>query len=129
MLKTQYTHITAVGRVWIKWGKGGEFRQILKKKKDFICFQKVTLAVSKVRHLPHLPPLRYGHAHWREIFKNVFVLVTKQERKDRKRYTFLPVSKARTHKFYIYRQCTYILYIYYTTITCTRTRWHLTVLI
>ena len=27
----------------------------------FICFQKVTLAVSKVRHLPHLPPLRYGH--------------------------------------------------------------------
>ena len=22
---------------------------------------KVTLAVSKVRHLPHLPPLRYGH--------------------------------------------------------------------
>jgi hypothetical protein len=30
-------------------------------KKDFICFQKVTLAVSKVRHLPHLPPLRYGH--------------------------------------------------------------------
>jgi hypothetical protein len=31
------------------------------KKKDFICFQKVTLAVSKVRHLPHLPPLRYGH--------------------------------------------------------------------
>jgi hypothetical protein len=33
----------------------------LKKKKDFICFQKVTLAVSKVRHLPHLPPVRYGH--------------------------------------------------------------------
>jgi hypothetical protein len=31
------------------------------KKKDFICFQKVTHAVSKVRHLPHLPPLRYGH--------------------------------------------------------------------
>ena len=28
----------------------------------FICFQKVTLAVSKVSHLPHLPPLRYGHA-------------------------------------------------------------------
>ena len=28
-------------------------------KKDCICFQKVTLAVSKVRHLP---PLRYGHA-------------------------------------------------------------------
>jgi hypothetical protein len=55
-------YITAVGRVWIKSGKGGEFRQILKKK-DFICFQKVTFAVSKVRHLPHLPPLRYGHVH------------------------------------------------------------------
>jgi hypothetical protein len=35
---------------------------MLRKKKDFICFQKVTLAVSKLRHLPHLPPLRYGHA-------------------------------------------------------------------
>jgi hypothetical protein len=23
--------------------------------------KKVILAVSKVRHLPHLPPLRYGH--------------------------------------------------------------------
>ena len=27
----------------------------------FICFQKVTLAVSKVRYLSRLPPLRYGH--------------------------------------------------------------------
>jgi hypothetical protein len=35
----------------------------LKKEEDFICFQKVTLAVSKVRHLPHLPPLRYGHGY------------------------------------------------------------------
>jgi hypothetical protein len=26
-----------------------------------IRYQKVTHAVSKVRHLPHLPPLRYGH--------------------------------------------------------------------
>ena len=24
----------------------------------------------------------------------------------------LPVSKARTNKFYIYRQCTYIVYVY-----------------
>jgi hypothetical protein len=36
-------------------------RQIFKRKKNFIYFHKVTLAVSKVRHLPHLPPLRYGH--------------------------------------------------------------------
>jgi hypothetical protein len=35
--------------------------QNFEEKKDFICFQKVTLSVSKVRHLPHLPPLRYGH--------------------------------------------------------------------
>jgi hypothetical protein len=28
----------------------------------FYLLSKVTLAVSKVRHLPHLPPLRYGHA-------------------------------------------------------------------
>jgi hypothetical protein len=52
------THSTAVGQVWIKWGKEGEFRQILKKKNLYLL-SKVTLAVSKVRHLP---PLRYGHA-------------------------------------------------------------------
>jgi hypothetical protein len=52
-------YATAVGRVWIKWGKGvnlDKFFFIF-----FICFQKVTLAVSKVRHLPHLPTLRYDH--------------------------------------------------------------------
>jgi hypothetical protein len=27
-------------------------------------------------------------------------------------FAILPVSKARTNKFYIYRQCTYIVYIY-----------------
>jgi hypothetical protein len=59
--KNNDSKCTAVGRVWIKWGKRGEFRQILKKIKDFISFQKVTLPVSKVRHLPHLPPLCYGH--------------------------------------------------------------------
>ena len=52
--------VTAIGRVWIKWGKGGEFRQILKKI-FFHLLSKVTLAISKVRHLPHLPPLRYSH--------------------------------------------------------------------
>ena len=31
-------------------------------KKRFYLLSKVTLAVSKVKHLPHLPPLRYGHA-------------------------------------------------------------------
>jgi hypothetical protein len=34
--------------------------------------------------------------------KNLFV----------RRLAILPVSKARTHKFYIYRQCTYIVYIF-----------------
>ena len=38
----------------------GEIRQILEKKR-FYLFSKVILAVSKVKHLPHLPPLRYGH--------------------------------------------------------------------
>jgi hypothetical protein len=33
---------TAVGRVWIKWGKGGEFRQILKKKKMLFAFKGYT---------------------------------------------------------------------------------------
>ena len=51
---------TAVGRVWIKWDKGGEFGQILRFF-FFYLLSKVTLAVSKVRYLPHLPPLRYGH--------------------------------------------------------------------
>ena len=27
-----FHYVTAIVRVWIKWGKGGEFRQILKKK-------------------------------------------------------------------------------------------------
>ena len=73
---------TAVDQVWIKWGKGGEFRQILKKKEDFICFQKVTLAVSKVRHLPHLPPLRYGHAlfqNLKSLLKNYVTIIFVQE--------------------------------------------------
>jgi hypothetical protein len=30
-------------------------------KRLHLLFQKVTLAVSKVRYLPRLPPLRYGH--------------------------------------------------------------------
>jgi hypothetical protein len=38
--------VTAIGRVWIKWGKGGEFRQILKKK-DFICFQRLHFPFQK----------------------------------------------------------------------------------
>jgi hypothetical protein len=33
------------------------------RKKRFYLFSKVILAVSKVRHLPHLPPLYYGHVH------------------------------------------------------------------
>jgi len=41
----------------------GENRQILERKKRFYLFSKVILAVSKVRHLPHLPPLRYDHVY------------------------------------------------------------------
>jgi hypothetical protein len=33
---------TAVGRVWIKWGKGGEFRQILK----FIFFNLLSIGCT-----------------------------------------------------------------------------------
>jgi hypothetical protein len=32
--------------------------------------------------------------------------------KARRRLDILPVSKARTNKFYIYRQCTYIVYVF-----------------
>jgi len=35
-------------------------------------------------------------------------LDAKQARKSRQRLTFLPVSKARTNKFFIFRQCMYI---------------------
>jgi hypothetical protein len=38
-------------------------------------------------------------------------LAAKQARKVRQRLAFLPVSKARTNKFYIYRRCTYIVYV------------------
>jgi hypothetical protein len=39
-------------------------------------------------------------------------LAAKQAWKARRRLAILPVSKARTNKFYIYRQCTYIVYIF-----------------
>ena len=39
-------------------------------------------------------------------------LHAKQERKARQRLNFLPVSKARTNKCYIFRQCTCIVYAY-----------------
>ena len=42
----------------------GEIKQILRKKRKFYLFSKVILAVLKVRHLPQLPPLRYGHDIW-----------------------------------------------------------------
>ena len=35
-------------------------------------------------------------------------LAAKQDRKARQMLNFLPVSKARTNKLYIFRQCTYI---------------------
>jgi hypothetical protein len=42
-----------------------------------------------------------------------FICTAKQAWKARRRLAILPVSKARTNKFYIYRQCTYIVYIYW----------------
>jgi hypothetical protein len=39
--------VTAVGRVWIKWGKGGEFRQILKKTKILFAFKRLHLPFQK----------------------------------------------------------------------------------
>ncbi len=41
--------------LWVKLDK------FWRKKRRFYLFSKVILAVSKVIHLPHLPPLRYGH--------------------------------------------------------------------
>jgi hypothetical protein len=40
----------------------GKIKTNFEKKERFYLFSKVILDVSKVRHLPHLPPLRYGHA-------------------------------------------------------------------
>ena len=47
-------------------------------------------------------------------YKNSFVLAAKQAWKACQRLAILPVSKARTNKFYIYQQCTYIVYISFT---------------
>jgi hypothetical protein len=47
----------------------------------------------------------------KRFFRN-FVLAAKQAWKARQRLAILPVSKARTNKFYIYRQCTYIVYLF-----------------
>jgi len=47
------------------------------------------------------------------MFYPFFIAVAaKQDRKARQRLNFLPVSNARTNKCYIFRQCTYIVYIY-----------------
>jgi hypothetical protein len=47
--------------LWVKLDK------CLRKKRTFYLFSKVILAVSKVRHLSHLPPLRSLHAGSSEI--------------------------------------------------------------
>jgi hypothetical protein len=44
--------------------------------------------------------------------KNKFALSAKQDRKTRQMLAFLPVSKVRTNKLYIFRQCTYIVYLF-----------------
>ena len=52
------------------------------RKKRFYLFSKVTLAVSKVRHMPHLPPLRYGH--------DSNSRVVRKKNSERKRKPYLP---------------------------------------
>jgi hypothetical protein len=42
---------------------------------------------------------------------NTFALAEKQDRKARQRLAFLPVSKAHTNEFNIFRQCTKCMYI------------------
>jgi hypothetical protein len=44
--------------------------------------------------------------------RNAFALAAKQARKAHQRIAFLLVSKARTNKLYIFRQCTYIVYVH-----------------
>jgi hypothetical protein len=45
------------------------------------------------------------------VVRVTLVVVPVQAWKARQRLAILPVSKARTNKFYIYRQCTYIVYV------------------
>ena len=54
---------------------------------------------------------RYVQCTWS---LNVKLICTRCETtwKARQRLAFLPVSKARANKFYIFRQCTYIAYLY-----------------
>jgi hypothetical protein len=46
-----------------------------------------------------------------KYIKCIFALVVKQDRKARQVIAFLPVSKARTNNFYIFRQFTYLINI------------------
>ena len=43
-------------------------------------------------------------------YQKLFALAAKQERKAAQMLASLPVSKARTIKFYIFKQCTCIVY-------------------
>ena len=45
-----------------------------------------------------------------KLLENIKCICTSLRNRT-KRHDFLPVSKARTNKFYIFRQCTYIVYI------------------
>jgi hypothetical protein len=47
-----------------------------------------------------------------KYIKCIFALVVKQDRKARQVIAFLPVSKARTNNFYIFRQFTYLINIW-----------------
>ena len=45
------------------------------------------------------------------VVKYQIYLQSLRNRLDPQRLAFLPVSKVRTNKFYIFRQCTYIVYL------------------
>jgi hypothetical protein len=75
----------------------GEIRQILKKKR-FYLFSKVILAVSKVRHLPHLPPLRFGHVKHMLKYPSLHLESKSTRDKERNQQTMSQMSNGFENK-------------------------------
>jgi hypothetical protein len=53
--------------------------------------------------------IQYMYNIWK--IYNSFALAAKQNRYARQMLAFLPVSETRANQLYIFRQCTYIVYI------------------
>ena len=72
---------------------------------DFTVYPKYKLHTNFIRNWPRL-----RQATWRWIhipmIKRGWYFCTHQK------LAFIPISKAHTNKYYIVRQCTYIIYIY-----------------